>query len=59
MRAWQITKCKECGHPLTAHTSTEDSFPYAVCARMKVGSMKHGRAQYVRCGCTLWCGIEA
>lgn len=51
-------RCPECKHPLTAHTDTEQTFPYAICARAVVGSMIGGKAQYTRCGCRLWCGIE-
>lgn len=26
-------KCAECGHPLTAHTGTQGTFPWRKCAR--------------------------
>lgn len=51
-------KCKECGHPLTAHTSTDDSFPYAICARVVNVTVERNHPMYERCSCKLWCGIE-
>lgn len=32
-----IGKCEKCGHPLSAHTGTADTWPYLVCARTECG----------------------
>lgn len=42
--------CPHCQHPLTAHTDTPETLPYAVCARyVQLGAGK----PYTLCGCHL------
>lgn len=42
--------CPHCQHPLTAHTDTLETLPYAVCARyVQLGAGK----PYTLCGCHL------
>lgn len=32
-----IWNCAECGHPLTAHTGTADTWPWKICAHLDCG----------------------
>ena len=37
----------DCDHPLTAHTGTQDTFPWLICAR----NVEVSPGVYRRCGC--------
>ena len=51
-------RCRNCAHPMTAHTDSLDTIPYSVCARFVLKDANTENEHYDACDCRLLAGVN-